>query len=293
MPDQALQWVDAGGGVTAIRGGTGIDLGPTIIGRYGPTIRFVTEQVPLQPGQRFRSIQHGLARVAVSVIFHPGSSVSLRPLIQQWVRLLDPLRGTGALRATDPSGNLRDLVCRYSSGLELLQDDNALDLVGIAQAILHFEAEQPYWQDVSDTVQSWQLLSSLATFFPFFPLRLTGSEVFADATVDNTASDVEAWPVWTVTGPGSNLILRNQSSLKLLSLPVTLLGGETVTIDTRPGIKTVAKGDGTSLFGSLSSDSSLWSLLASQINAIRIEFSGATPGVSQVQLNFKRRYLSA
>jgi Phage tail protein len=292
MPDQGLQWVDATGGVTAIRGGVNIDLGPTIVGRYGPTMRFVTEQVPLQPGQRFRNVQHGLASVAVSVVFHPMSSTTLRPLIRQWAQLLDPRRGDGKLRATDPSGTARDLVCRYLSGLEVLQDDNFLDIGGLAQTVLHFAAEQPYWQDSSPTVQSWSLLSSLATFFPIFPLRLSGSEVFADATVDNSLGDVEAWPVWTITGPGSNPILRNLTTGMVLSLPVTLLSGESVVIDTRPGAKTVTKQDGTNLFGSLASPPQLWNL-AQGSNSIRIEFTAATAGISAVTLTFRKQYLSA
>jgi hypothetical protein len=103
---------------------------------------------------------------------------------------------------------------------------------------------------------------------------------------------VESWPVWTITGPGSSPILRNLSKNVFLSLPVTLLAGESVVIDTRPGRKTVTKQDGSSLFGSLTQTSSLWSLLPAS-NSVRIEFTGALAGVSTVTLNFRRRYLSA
>lgn len=289
MPDQALQWVDATGAVTAIRGGSGVATAEELTGRFAPSMRFTLATVPLQPGQRFRQVQHGLAEVALPIVFWPASATALRTLLRAWARLLDPVRGDGALRVTAPGGDQRELVCRYSEGLERLVEDDVSDFYGHARCVLHFIAEQPYWQDVSDTVASWSVTTA-ATFFPIFPLRLSASEVFADVTVTNDG-DVIAWPVWTVTGPGSSLILRNLTSGELLSLPTTLAAGETVTIDTRPGHKTVTLQDGSNLFGSLSSDSTLWSL-AVGVNAVRIEISATTPA-SLVALNWRRRWLSA
>lgn len=290
MPDQAFGWVDADGTLTALRVGNGIAVGEAVTGRFGPSMRFTLETVPLQPGQRFRQVQHGLADLSIPVVFYPATATALRALLRDWAHRLDPVRGDGALRVTAPGGDQREIICRYSDGLERLVEDDVSDLYGHARAVLHFVTEQPYWQDASDTVQSWTLLSSLATFFPFFPLRLSGSEVFADATVTNDGN-VEAWPVWTIGGPGSSPILRNLTTGDMLSLPVTLLAGESVTIDTRPGAKTVTKQDGTSLFGSLASPPALWPL-AQGSNSIRIEMSGAT-SVSSVTLTWRRRWLSA
>ena len=291
MPDGALVWVDASGASTAIRNGSDIDIATGVAGRFGPPIAMVVEEIPLQPGQRIRNVRHGPTKVALPILFHPASAAAGRASLRAWAHRLDPTRGDGRLQATSPSGDTRELVCRYAGGLEELAEDFYSDFYGAAKAVWHFTTEQPYWQDVSDTVQSWSLLSSLATFFPLLPLRLSGSEVFADATVDNSVGDVEAWPVWIVTGPGSNPILRNLTTGKLLSLPVTLSGGESVTIDTRPGVKMVTKGDGTNLFGSLTSGSALWSLVQGS-NSIRLEFTSATTA-SQIALNWRRRYLSA
>jgi hypothetical protein len=292
MADQALQWIDPGGVVTLLRGGTDTAGQEGREGRFSPPPLFELERVPLQPGQRFRNIVHGAVLVHVPIAVFGPTAVALRSSIRSWAHLLDPTRGDGTLRCIGPAGDTRDMVCRCSGGLNVVIEDDWADLSHKLHVPLTFTAEQPYWQDASDTVQSWQLLTSLATFFPFFPLRLSGSEVFADANIDNSVSDVVAWPVWTVTGPGSNLFLRNLTTSMTLSLPVTLLGGETVTIDTRPGRKTVTKQDGTSLFGQLGSPPQLWPLLPS-LNTVRIEFTGATAGVTQVQLNYKRRYLSA
>ena len=71
-----------------------------------------------------------------------------------------------------------------------------------------------------------------------------------------------------------------------------LLGGESVTIDTRPGAKTVTKQDGSSLFGQLAFPPQLWSL-AQGSNSVRIEFTGASASASAVTLSYFKRYLSA
>jgi hypothetical protein len=292
MPDLALQWIDPSGTVQALRAGPDAVTQEGRQGRFSPPPLFELERVPLQPGQRFRNIVHGPTIVHVPVALRAGPSYNLRTAIRNWAHLLDPTRGDGTLRVIGPAGDTRDLVCRYVGGLDNIVEDDWSDLSEKALVVLNFTTEQPYWQDPSDTVTSWQLLSSLATFFPLFPLRLSGSEIFADTTVDNSLSDVESWPVWTITGPGSSPILRNLTKNVFLSLPVTLLAGESVVIDTRPGHKTVTKQDGSSLFGSLTQTSSLWSLLPAS-NSVRIELTGALAGVSTVGLNFRRRYLSA
>lgn len=292
MADQALAWIDASGASTALRKGTDTATQPGITGRFAPPPLFTVERVPLQPGQRFRGIVHGPLTVQVPIALYGPTATAFRASLRTWAHRLDPVRGDGRLRVTGPAGDQRDLVCRYAGGLDAIAEDDHSDLGHNVSAVLQFAAEQPYWQDASATVQSWSLLSSLATFFPLFPLRLSGSEVFADATVDNSASDVVAWPVWTITGPGSNPILRNLTTGMVLSLPVTLLAGESVVIDTRPSIKTVTKQDGTSLFGSLVFPPQLWSL-APSLNSVRIEMTGAVAGVSAVTLSYARQYLSA
>lgn len=289
MADTSMKWVDADGAATEILDGTDIYTLPGLAGRMSPSMAFVLQRIPLQPGQRYRDVRHGVAEIKVPVELYGATDIALRASVRSWVRRLDPVRGDGSLLCTAPAGDQRELICRYAEGLDQAVEDEG-DVGHRLRAILRFVCEQPYWQDASDTVQSWTLLSSLATFFPFFPLRLSGSEVFADATVTNDGN-VEAWPVWTIGGPGSSPILRNLTTGDMLSLPVTLLAGESVAIDTRPGAKTVTKQDGTSLFGSLASPPALWPL-AQGSNSIRIEMSGAT-SVSSVTLTWRRRWLSA
>jgi phage-related protein len=253
-------------------------------GRGMPPISRIEEEVPGQSGARLRETRHGVREVAIPMDL-TGDMSTLRATLRTWMSTLDPARGDGRLLVTSHTGDQRELFCRYDDGLDLVEQ-----LATFQKAVLVFRAVDPYWYDLSDSVASWTSGVTTATFFPFFPLRLSSSEVFADDIVNNTG-DTDAWPVWQITGPGSDLHLRNLTSGKTLSLTgLTLLAGETVTIDTRPGQKTVTKDDGTNLYSYIGT-SSLWALLVGS-NSVRIELTGAT-SASVVQLNFKRRFLSA
>lgn len=155
-----------------------------------------------------------------------------------------------------------------------------------AEAVVRFDASDPWWYDASDSSEDFAT-GTLATFFPIFPLRLSSSEVFAVATVDNDG-DTDAWPVWTITGPGSAIVLRNLTSGLLLSIAATLDVGETVTVDTRRGAKTIVKNDGTNLFSSSTGD--LWPLVEGS-NSVQIEMGSATSS-SLVNVRWRRRWMA-
>lgn len=292
MPDQSILWVDAGGGVTELLDGADAFTWPGVQGRMAPRTRVVAETVPLQPGQRFRDIQDAPLEVVLPVEFYAATDTALRTVERAWTHRLDPTRGDGRLRVTAPGGDQRELVCRCIEGMDRAVEDET-DLGHRLRVALHFVTGllYPYWQDAGWTLQFWQLLGSLATFFPLFPLRLSGSEIFAATTIDNSAGDVPAWPIWTIGGPGSNPVLRNLTSGKLTSIAAVLQAGEGITIDTSPGVKTVTKQDGTNLFGALSATSSLWPLVQGS-NSLSLELTGALAGISTFQLSWKRGYRS-
>ncbi len=296
MADLAFQWIDAAGTAWDIENGTDITLMYGTAGRHMPLPAFVLQALPTQAGQRFADVRQASTTISVPVDFYGVSDTTLRASIRNWAHRLDPTRGDGRLRTTAPGGDQRELICRYSQGLEAaVEDDRTLGYRMLA--VLDFVTEQPFWQDTSDTSTSYQLLSSLATFFPLFPLRLSGSEIFASATVVN-AGDVEAWPVWVITGPGSMPVLVNQTTGKTFSLNTTLLAGDTVTVDTRPFTasnprgKTITKSDGTNLYSQMNGPCALWPL-APGSNALSLQLTGASATLSKIQLNYRNRWLSA
>lgn len=258
--------------------------GPT--GRFMPPIALVTEVVPLAPGARLRDIRHDVREVMLPLRVMGSTATEARTALRAFCRRFDPVRGDGHLRVTAPGGDRRELTCRYVGGMEVDEVDG---LQTYRRASVVFHAFDPYWYDVSDRVRTYET-GEEATFFPLFPLRLSSSEVFADATEDNDG-DVEAWPVWTITGPGSGPVLRNLTTGKHLSLTHTLAAGDVVVVDTRPGVKTITDEDGTNLYSTRASGSALWSL-ATGSNTLRIELSSATDATS-VRMTYRRGFLSA
>lgn len=261
-----------------------------VTGRFSPPTFFDEEGVPGQDGLRLREVRHD-ARNFVLPLWIEGSSESdLRTQMRSLVSAMNPQRGDGKIRVTSPVGDQREIVCRAASGLEMGErlGDTSGPTVQIAAVV--FRAWEPFWQDVSDTVSGpWTVGAAPASFFPFFPMRLTSSEVFADVDITNSG-DVDAWPVWTVTGPGSSITFQNLTTGYTLMLDTTLAVSESVTIDTRPGVKTVVKSDGTNLYPNLSATSNLWPLQRG-VNAVQISMGGATSATS-VTMRRRHKYLA-
>lgn len=282
MPETTV-WVDPDGGSTTL------DVDWDTSGRFMPPPAWEEDGVPGQPGLRLRAVRHRDREFALPLWIDAASEAALRTAIRDLVAKMDPTRGDGKIRVTSPVGDQREITCRVSAGLDLAERLGSTSGPTVQRAVVVFRAHDPYWTDTSDIIDTYTT-GQVATFFPFFPLRLTSSEIFAAATVNNSG-DVETWPRWQITGPGSAFALRNLTTGKLLQLTEGLGGGETATIDTRPGAKTVVKNDGTNLFPGLSADTSLWPL-ARGSNSLQIEMPGAT-SASEVRLTWRRRYLSA
>jgi hypothetical protein len=285
---ETVVWIDPDG-VTTTFSRVEFD----IRGRWFPTLALEEDTVPGQSGQRLRAVRHGAMELAIAVWVRAATASALRVALRAAVRALDPTRGVGSLRVTSPVGDQRELACICVDGLSMVERLGESSTPTDQRLVLAFKAHEPYWTATSDVVTDFTVGGSPATFFPFFPLRLTASEIAVDTTVTN-GGDVEAWPVWTITGPGSSIVLRNLTTGKELTISgLTLGAGETMTIDTRPGHKTIIRQDGTNLWPYVvlsSSTSGLWSLTDGS-NSVRMEMA-TTTSASALRLAYRPRYLS-
>lgn len=283
---ETVEWIDPDGNSTTL------DTDGDVTDRFMPKIEFEEDGVPGQPGLRLRDTRHGVHEFGIPFWVGAASQIALRTALRAIVKAMDPTRGAGRIRVTAPGGDQREIWCRISGGLGLKEGSGSTGptdqlVVGV------FRAHDPYWYDVSATQTTFSI-TSVPSFFPWggtVLFRLTSSEIFADGTVDNLG-DVDTWPVWTITGPGGVVTLTNLTTGETTAFTATTLGiSETITIDTRPGVKTVTKGDGTNLFPDLSTLSSLWPLVPGA-NLIRIQMSGADAVTSSVTLSRTHRYVA-
>lgn len=211
------------------------------------------------------------------------------------IEALDPLEGDGILTVTRDDGEQRQLTCRYTGGAEGQYETGSYGITWM-DLILNMQAIDPYWYGV-DPIEAEYAAVDVETqaFFPdvggtFFPLNLEASNVIGLNVVTNPGQK-ESWPIWGIFGPGSGLELKNLTTGKRISLDYEIGDGHVVTIDTRPGKKTVLLDDGTNLFGNLSIDSALFSFIQGS-NEIQISLVNASMGVSKIVLSFFPVYLS-
>lgn len=281
---EVVQWIDPDGVTTTLEH-------MSFSNRFMPPVRFDADGVPGQPGEVFRDVEHGSREFGVVFDVVASGEANTRDAIRAMVKKLNPKRGAGRFRVTSPVGDQREIVCRYSGGAGLVEkvgEDSGPDW---QQFPVTFIAHDPYWYDVSAIEQTFTITAQAPNFFPILPIHLAASELAVDSSVDNTG-DEDAWPVWTITGPGSGIKLSNLTTGRFTWFPTTVLApGQVLVIDPRPGAKTAIVDGVTNIYSDLSVDSSLWPF-ETGVNGIRLEMSGADNAVSQLEMRYYRRFLS-
>lgn len=258
-------------------------------GRMMPPVTIHTVMPPQSHGGRFRHARHEERFVVLPVVV-PGPTAG-RDELRRWARALDPVNGEGTLTVIQGTHAGRQLTCVYETGLEEFAEE--WPLLGLAS--LGFRAPEPYWLDGTESQVIATIDDTAYTWFPFAgswaanPLRLGASDVFAVVTITNTG-DVPAWPVITVTGPGVDLNVQNQTTGAVWQFTGTIAAGSELVVDTRPGRKSVRL-DGNNAFARLSPTSSLWPL-APGTNRVSIGFASADTS-SRAVFGWRNRWLAA
>lgn len=217
----------------------------------------------------------------LGLLLRADDEVDFRARTRQLVRAMRPKAGLGTISVSNETGETRSLGCYCVGGLE---GDEATDatLPGAWwKVLLRFFAPDPWWYGPEQTLEVG--LGEPVTFFPIFPLRLSSSTVQGEFTVDLSGSDAPSFPLWTVTGPGTALVLRNETTGREITVDTTLSAGQTLLIDTRPGFQSVRSG-GVNLMGSVGSDPALWPLVDG-VNEISVQLTGAT-GDSRISAQY-------
>lgn len=264
-----------------------VDVRDGVSGRFAPPVLFDDEEAVGRDGSRLRNVRAGVRDIVLPLSIEPSDEPALRLRLRQLVSALWPARGSGTLRSVRGSVS-RQIAVRYAGGLEIVEDFGSA-ITGWVNAGLVLRAFDPFWEDGADV----EVLFSAGvqpTFLPFPPLDLAASATVGTATIVN-GGDAEAWPVWKIVGPGGPVELSNAVTGDVLELSTVLGPDETLTVDTRPGRKTIRDGDGNNLYGDRASGSSLWPLVRGD-NVVDVLLADATED-SSVRLSYRRRWLSA
>lgn len=239
---RGLTWTTADGVVwDLLSGDDGVLLTPEgVTGLYMPPIdRYTTESAGVD-GSSWRG-----SRVKEREVFWPillysdAGSQEWVTHDRAWWRGLQPEK-VGTWTVIDPSGQPRSLRIRFTSdgGHSIRRDPSQ---AGWAAYGITFVAEDPWWSGVR--VLRTFISTAAQDFFntgaapPFF---ISSSASISTATLPNDG-DVEAWPVWTITGPTTSVTVG--LSGKLISVPFTIAAGKALVIDTDPRSQTAWDAD--------------------------------------------------
>ncbi len=221
----------------------------------------------------------------------------------------------GVLRVARPDGTVRTAECYYSDGLGGEAEQNHL----YARPVISLLVPEGKWRSSvpvvavrTFTVADPASVPAAESFFsPFINVsssHLVGSGPPAGTDIDegqgnessgddsaslttiNNPGDVEAWPVWTITGPMTRLRAWNVTLGTRFAMTYTLSEQQTITITTDPP---TARGPGDSNVSKYidwfnSAGTELWPLTDGP-NVIGLEVDGAGITTS-VQMAFTPRF---
>jgi phage-related protein len=245
-------------------------------GLLAPPIEIRRTKVPTIYGQITNDISYGIKTATIPLM---ACHASYSDLINIVNRISSLFRRSEkrycVLKYIHPNKDESDLTIQIISGLEI---SNLGDPSPNTQEInLVVEAEDPFWRrkQISVLFQG----STSSSWFPIFREDyswLSGSTISGNKTVV-VDSDINTFPVWTIVGKGTDLVLSNNTTGKVLALSGEIAANEIVTIDTRDRgdtAKTVRDSSGASLMSRLTSRQ-LWSLNTGT-NEISISFADTT-----------------
>lgn len=250
-----------------------------------PPYQAAVLDTPLVDGDVVRFVLANARGLEVHLLVKGSNATDYEAVRSALQSAMNPKLGDGRFRCTRADGTQREIFCRYDSGFEGDESWGAASAIH-QEYLLKFMAHDPYFYDVLATTLTFSSAVP-SNFFPIMPLKLSGASIGSGFSIFN-GGDVESYPVFTISGPGTNPTLTNTTTGKSIAATITLTAGQSLIIDTQA--KTVKREDGSNQFSVLSFGSALWTLATGQ-NAITLSMSGTGAG-SQIQVSYKQRYNS-
>ncbi|REE95152.1 phage distal tail protein [Thermomonospora umbrina] len=315
-----LWWIAADGERVPLTGDmitstSGIIAQRGVHGLEAPPVDLRLDELPLLDGAVFRHVRSPVRDIFLPLLLWATDREAMVLLKRHLIHRMNPRNGRpGTLEVveTDSVGarTSRYIDCFYVSGMEGEEKD-AAGLVYCKFGV-NLKAPDPFWYgtevELVDNVNGDPPLH----FFTgkprgagdhiggsFLPLHLSKRSDPDGKKIMSVNGDVEAWPIWIVKAHGADTLLIKHEGTKEQILLKHPFGFETdiVTIDTRPGHKTVWSQRDKNVWERLAPGSELFSLGEGQ-NSVLVDFSdnsGGTPVhiAGTVTVKYRPRYLAA
>lgn len=285
--DAQITWTSAAGDVTTL---TDTDAGFTVLGDGTRGLRSVTYELATRKyagldGEDVQNVRAAGSQISLGLLVEADDEATFTQRARALRRAMRPKAGPGVL-AVSQNGETRELTCYCVGGFEG-DESPGMSMPGRWWRLaLKFYAASPWWE--GDAVSVSLGLQAPVAFFPAPPFTVSPSAVQGSFQVDLSDSDAPAYPVWTITGPGSALVLTNQTTGRVITVNTSLGGTDLLIIDCRPGYQSVRRNDGTNLMSAVASDPALWPLV-DDLNDVTVALTGATVA-SRVTATYRPRY---
>ncbi|MBF6056644.1 phage tail domain-containing protein [Streptomyces eurocidicus] len=275
-------------GVFLQAGATGLDT---------PPYELHADSSPNLDGSQFRSARAAARDIMLPVYLYGIDRRTLKELKRKLVTALSPTRGHCVLRFVEADSQVRTLYCYYKAGMEGNESADNAGFRWIKYGI-QLTAFDPYFYADDLQVAQWQFNQGeglLKQGKGLFPLRL-GRGGLADQKIPViNPGEVEAWPVWEIKGPVRGFKFTSPTGQAFgITAPAdgsdAVAAGRTLTVDTRPGHKTLADDQGKNYWPLLDPAPSLWAVEEGK-STVGVSVTAGT-GPASLKLTLRPRYKS-
>ncbi|MCX5201483.1 phage tail family protein [Streptomyces sp. NBC_00237] len=264
-----------------------------------PPHTLFSDDSPALDGSVFRSSRTSSREIMIPLYLYGVDRQTLNTLKRKLFKALNPRRGYCVLKFTEGDGHSRHIAAYYKDGMDGAE---GTDLAGFSwcKYALLFTAMDPWFYPASSESHRWDFGTGapfLSASRKFFPLEISRGVMGGPGSEYHVSNpgDIEAWPVWELTGPIKSFSLTSPSGGVLRASPpasgVDLVPlGRVLTIDTRPGRKTVRDDQGKNYFSVLDTSPVFWPVEEGD-SVCSISVVAGT-GKASVKLSFEPRYAS-
>lgn len=242
-------------GIVMMPGATGLD---------APPYELHSDDSPNLDGGMFRDARAVAREIMLPVFLYGIDRQTVKSLKRKLISSLNPKKGYSVLKFVEGDATPRYLRCYYKSGMEGSETTDEAGFTWKKYAI-QLTAYDPYFYGDDVRVAEWAFGTGDAFLntTSFFPLHINAGLVVGSNIDLSNPGDVEAWPIWELTGPIRGFHFTSPSGESFgITAPVdgsnTVPAGRTLTVDTRPGYKTLTDDLGTNYWPRLDTNPELW-----------------------------------
>lgn len=294
MADVAVTTItDPSGHDWVLDGSAGIWLGKGKAGFHAPTYAHFFDEPPLLDGAVWRGVRATTRTLTLPIAIVAADRDVLVATRRALIRAISPRRGQCVISSAYPDGSVRRIKARYLDGME--GTEGGVDGIVRATYGLRFIAEDPHMYG-DPIASSWSTGASSRTELPipgadtFF--EVVSSPLITGGVTITNPGDVDAYPVWTFSGPFTSIVAANNTTGKSWTVTYTAAGtGNSIVVTTTPGNTSVVDETGTNRWATLTAGYSLWPLISGD-NMVTFTVAGAT-GSSLATMSYMPRYEAA